>query len=489
MRVFFTTTVFAALVISTTGYAQDLKNEGLSAAQIERDVNLAKEAFTRIHPGYDRFTEQATLTAAWDDIIARSKSGMTMGEFYLDMSETLAKIRCDHTKAELPSPLKTERKTAPVYLPFAWTIIGDRAIVTNAGTASNLQKGDEILTIDGRTIVELQTALHKYIPVDGYNDHIKNTAMTDGSEHMGGAVDHFGAFLFDPQETALINVKSAEGEAKQITVNRVGYDVRRKALVIDKNTDFPNSVTYQSWGDKAAYLRIDSFVNYRDPVKPGKILDPIFEQLEAEGRDKLVLDLRENGGGSTDVSQKLFSYFIDTPTQMKKAAIVKTLNMDGIRDYLWTWDKKALNPSKIAFTKTETGEYALRPFFYDDVKKVKPSKHGFDGELIILTSRTNSSGSTNFTSVIQAQRDVTLIGEKTGGNPAGPTAGTIFFMTLPESKMRLRLPAIRYENNVETFVKGQGLVPDISVPTTIEDIRNGNDPALEIAKRIVMGDI
>lgn len=489
MRKFFTSTVMAAtaLSVSTLSYSQDLKDQLLTPAQVERDVSLAKDAFTRIHPGYDRFANEAELTEAWDAIITKSKSGMTMGEFYLDVSETLSKIRCDHTKAELPSALRKERKTSAVYLPFAWEMIGARAVVTNAADVKGLSNGDEIISIDGRTISDLQSALHKYIPVDGYNDHTKNVMMTESSEHMGGAVDHFGAFLFDPSETAVLKIKAESGETRTVEVSRVGHDERQKNLSDGKNSDFPNSITFESWGDKAAYLRIDSFINYRDPVKPGKLLDPIFQSLKTEGRDKLVLDLRNNGGGSTDVSHKLFSYFIDEKTQMKRAAIVKAIRMDGLEDYLWTWDKKAINPPKIAFKKTDEGEYALKPFFYEDIKKVKPSKLGFEGDLIILTSRSNSSGSTNFTSVVQAQRPVTLIGEKTGGNPEGPTAGIIFFMTLPETKVRLRLPAIRFENNIGDFVKGEGLVPDITVPTTLEDIINGIDPALEVAKKEVMG--
>jgi C-terminal processing protease CtpA/Prc len=457
----------------------------LSAEQIQRDINLAEEAFTRVHPGYDRFIDKRELDAAWEAIRQRGDEGLTLGQLYLDVSETLAKIRCDHTKAELPKALQTARKTQAVYLPFAWDMVGERAIVTAAGSADNIMDGDEVLSIDGRDIKTLQAALHKYIPVDGFNDHTKNTVMTDSLEHMGGAVDHFGAFIFTPPATAKVKIKKLNGEVQTVSVNRVGHTARRKSLPNTSARNFSNAVTFKTLGTQAGYLKIDTFVNYRNPIDPAEKLDPIFKQLKEEGRDTLILDLRQNGGGSTDVSLQLFSYFTPEKRSIRKAAVMKTRNHKGLEPYINTWEKRVINPSRFGFKATEYGQYSVRPMFMDDLKKTKPSKYKFDGELIILTSRNNSSGSTNFMTNVKAARPVTLVGEKTGGNPEGPTAGTLFFFKLPESGITLRLPIIRFYNNTDDIKVGHGLTPDISAVTTIEDIQAGRDVAYEKAISLI----
>lgn len=59
-------------------------------------------------------------------------------------------------------------------------------------------------------------------------------------------------------------------------------------------------------------------------------------------------------------------------------------------------------------------------------------------------------------------------------------------MTLPETKVRLHLPAIRFENFVNAMTKGEGLIPHIQAPKTIEDIMKDRDPALEVVKRMVL---
>lgn len=482
--------LFNSLVLSTTLLsmsAVSAEAQTLTPAQVKKDIALAQSAFQDIHPGYDRFTPATEIDAAWQSMIDRAveTGSVDVSDLYLDISETLAKVRCDHTKAELPASLKSLRKTDPLYLPLRWDIVEGRAIVLDAPDGSGLSRGDEILSIDGRVISEWQELLHKYIPVDGFNDHTKDAVMTASLEHMGGAVDHFGAMLFETPAIAKLKIENASGQQLDVELHRVNFEDWKSIAIKYGARNLKDAVTFNRIGDEAAYLSISTFVNYREPVDAEKLYAPVFEAMANEGRNKLILDLRENGGGSSDASQALFARFIFEKRMMKRAAIFKTLDHNAYTDYISTWDKRAINPNKLGFKKTDTGEYALRSMFSEDIKPIKPAKVTFDGELIILSSRSNSSGSTNFMSAIQAARPVTLVGEKTGGNPLGPTAGSIFFLKLPESGIRLRLPVIRYENNVGDLPKGQGLTPDILAPTTFASMRAGTDPALQAALELI----
>ena len=44
---------------------------------------------------------------------------------------------------------------------------------------------------------------------------------------------------------------------------------------------------------------------------------------------------------------------------------------------------------------------------------------------------------------LKASERVTLVGEPTGGSAAGPTAGILFFLTLPNSGLTVNVPALR----------------------------------------------
>lgn len=454
--------------------------------QVRADVALAKEAFERVHPGYTRYATEAEMDAKWQAIIDRAEAqgSMSLPEFYLASELALVAIRCDHTKAELPRSLRAERKGKPLYLPMRWEVIDGRAIIETPGEGIALAFGDEILSIDGRSMSEAIEAVMPYIPVDGYTEWSRKGGVGQSLEFMGGAVDHFGALLWDVPEVATLEVRSSDGAVREVQVPRIDFDAWSD-LGEESQANFKDAVTLKRIGKNAAYLSVDTFVNYREPVKPETIYEPVFKALREESRDTLILDLRKNGGGSSDANYGLLANLLTEPFRPRKAMIAKTLDMDGIRPHLWTWDKRALKPNPMGFSKLDDGTYALRSFVSDDLKTVKPAKYAFGGRLIVLTSNTNSSGSTNFITWMTELDRATTVGEKTGGSAEGPTAGLQFTLTLPNSGVRMRLPFFHVKNNVQSFERGLGITPEIAAPMTVEAFMQKRDPAMEAALALI----
>lgn len=465
-------------------HAQNASDVRLTPDQISADIALVQNAYERVHPGYTRYANPSELDAAWAAINqkAESNNGMSAGEFYLALQKALTLIRCDHTKAELPKSLRTERNTKPVYLPIRWELIEQRALITTANASAGLSFGDEIVSIDGRPLAEMVAEVETYIPYQGNAIWARQSGVGTSLEFMGGAVDHFGALLWDIAPQATLTIKTPDGVTKIVTVDRILYDDWVELGNGKPNIqNFKDAVTYRAIGDNAGYLKIDTFVNYRDPINPNKIYGPIFKSIEEDGVDYLILDLRENGGGSNDARLRLTAHLIEGPLTTKTDLQVSTLNLDGLREHISTWERSALKPRASRFRANENGTYSLKPRFDDDLKPVKPAKHAFDGTLIILTSSSNSSGSTSFTAVMKSHRDAVLIGDRTGGTAQGTTAGVLFTLTLPESKIRTRLPVFRSFNNVDDFDEGMGLTPDVFAPMTVDAFLADDDPALDAA--------
>jgi len=461
------------------------RDRWLSAEQVASDVALAKEAYSRIHPGYNRYASTNTMDNAWSTITTRAQTsdGMRLGDFYLAMQLALTQIRCDHTKAELPRSMRDARGGQPLYLPFRWDLIENRGIITAPRQGSALSRGDEIIAIDGRPLSQVVSEVEKYIPVDGYTDWARTGEIAQSLEFMGGAVDHFGVLLWGGEPQASLRVKDAIGAERDVIVDRVSFK-EWTALGEKSQANFADAVEFQRMGDDTGYLKIDTFVNYRNPVDPHTILAPIFESIAQEGRTRLILDLRSNGGGSTDAAHALSSYLIEEAMPLKRSMTVATLDLTGLKEYLSTWDARALNPDPRGFIANEDGTYTLRDGITDDTAVIMPADFAFRGELIILTSTDNSSGSTNAISILAEQARTTLVGEPTGGSAEGPTAGLLFTLTLPESGIRTRIPLFRYRNNVSAFEPGLGVSPDVAAPLTVDAFRAGLDPALEMAKSL-----
>ncbi|MEL7447059.1 MAG: S41 family peptidase, partial [Pseudomonadota bacterium] len=369
----------------------------MTPVQVHQDVALAKEAFERVHPGYTRYATKAEMDSQWQAIIDRAETqdGMTLSEFYLASELALVAIRCDHTKAELPRSLRAAREGVPLYLPLRWKVIDGRAIVETPGEGTGLQFGDEIVSMDGRPMADVMADVAPYIPVDGYTEWSRAGGIGQSLEFMGGAVDHFGALMWDVPEVARLQVRAAGGEVRPVEVKRIDFE-GWSALGQASARNFKDAVTFKRIGENAGYLSVDTFVNYREPVKPSAIYEPVFKAMRDERRDTLILDLRKNGGGSNDASYGLLANLLSEPYRPLKGMFAKTLDLDGIRPHLSTWDSRALNPNPMGFSKQDDGTYALRSFVSDDLNQVEPATYAFGGRLILLTSTTNSSGSTNF---------------------------------------------------------------------------------------------
>ncbi|MEM7780803.1 MAG: S41 family peptidase [Pseudomonadota bacterium] len=475
----------AASVAAPLAAQDDPAKRWLSPDQVASDMALAEEAYSRIHPGYTRYASVEEMRNAWASIVmqAETDGGMAVGDLYLAVQLALTNIRCDHTKAELPRALRDARIGQPLYLPFRWELIEGRGIIANPGQGTGLVRGDEILAIDGRELSLIAERIAGFIPVDGNTLWARTGQIAQSREFMGGGVDHFGMLLWGAPAQAELTIRSANGEERAVTVDRIAF-ADWSAMGEMSRVNFTDAVRFERLGKDTGYLSVDTFVNYRRPIDPHTVLAPVFEAMADEGRNRLILDLRKNGGGSTDAAHALASYLIPEAMQLKRDMRVATLDLDGLRENLTTWDQRALNPDPRGFIANPDGTYTLRDGIADDTAIVMPADAAFGGELIILTSTANSSGSTNMIAILAQQERTTLIGEPTGGSAEGPTAGILFTLTLPESGIRTRIPLFRYRNNVSAFEEGLGIVPDIVAPITVSDFRSGTDRALDLAKAL-----
>ncbi|MEO0832779.1 MAG: S41 family peptidase [Pseudomonadota bacterium] len=496
---FVTVSAFAFLalanVVPSVAAAQDApapdtarsRDTVLSVAQVTRDIALAREVYGRVHPGYDRYTPLADIDAAWDDLLdtARDKGGLSLGEFYLGTQRVLAMIRCDHTKAEWPRDVAAARKMMPTYLPFRWTFVEGRAFIIDPVPDSSFRAKDEVLAIDGVTIETLSETWLPLIPTDGYNEHTKPPQLAFSSEFAGGAIEHFGAIKSAPNPEVTVTVR-APGEApRDVTAPRLTSDEWKAHLARTQKfrRNFKDEVRYSRIDDTTGYLKVATFVNYREPVKPKSVYDPVFKMIKDKNVSTLILDLRSNGGGSSDASSGLFKRLIKKPSRVMKDVQMKTIDFDGIRDYLWTWDKRALKPGALWVRKknSETS-YSLRDLVTGGAtKRHKPHKLAFDGTLIILIDETISSGSNHLISALSTREDTIMVGSQGGGSAEGVTAGVLYTLTLPESRLPLRVPGWLQYVDTDSFERGYGVKPDVDAPMTVEAWLAGRDPALDAA--------
>lgn len=461
-----------------------LTNSGVTMAQVSTDAELLINVMRDIHPGYLRY--QSDTEAATAEQRFREAAGIAAddGAFYLAVSEYLATIRCEHTEAELPVALAEWRDSTPTMLPVSFNWVESTAIVTGVATGtSGVQIGDELLAVDGHAMTSLLEQMSSHISVDGFTDHTKSTLFA-GRDDVGlTTFDMFYPLLHGFSDSFMLSLRTEGDEQRETRVAAVDESTALAARGLSTawaNFSDKDAVVWHSVGD-AAVLTISTFVNYRTPVAPDEVFGAVLRDIKASGATRLVLDLRNVGGGSSDVMESLLAHLIERPMTIGGPTRVKTYDFADYRAHLSTWNESVFTLPASRFTADGAGLYVMNSDTGSDTTLLQPAADAWHGPLTALIGAGNESALTMLLAELRDERDVTLVGQPTGGSAQGPTAGVIANLTLPDSQILVRVPLRWSVTSYKDFEFGLGMTPDILVPETIADLRAGRDRVLEAA--------
>ena len=208
---------------------------------------------------------------------------------------------------------------------------------------------------------------------------------------------------------------------------------------LDFDASTRNGITYKVLDDSIAYLRYSSFA-----YAPGDAtLDyALYLMQSCPG---LIIDIRDNGGGSLSNVETIVSRFIDR--QILAGYITHKTGL-GHRDF------------------SEPFPYYFDPAPAPRVHWTKP--------VVVLTNRSTFSAANNFVSIMRLLPQVTIIGDRTGGgsgipfNSEIPCGWAVRFSASPIYDAQMHLTE-------------DGLEPDIHVDLNPEAAMQGRDTMLDTA--------
>jgi C-terminal processing protease CtpA/Prc len=207
---------------------------------------------------------------------------------------------------------------------------------------------------------------------------------------------------------------------------------------------------------------VDGFDFGRDAGKWAPFVTQTFEALKRDSVRTLVLDLRENEGGSDEGALLLLQHLIRTPITMPplRRYVAYDTVPAALRPYLRTWDKAFYD---------RRGDVVPRGDGSFDLKEsaqwpagIPVARNAFTGRVFVLTSYVNSSASHIMLRLLARRPGITLVGDPTGGSLRASTGGNLFFMTLPGTGMEVDVPLIAYDWGMSN--RAGGVQPDIAVP-------------------------
>lgn len=454
--------------------------------QLVEDFQIARRALEEGHSGIYRYTSKAALDRAFDQAAKSLDRPMNAYEFFRVMAPMIALIKCGHTSVALPTDIRQEINTRMPLLPFQVRVLDRKPyVLRDFSSGDHRLAGMEIRSINNVPASKIVTTLLRATPAD--SDVESSRQMRISGWRFNGSLVSLMA-LKSPYEVTLWNARTKREEKARVE----GIELPK--LEEASKTEYPQDQPPQHSGDmkyfddgRVARMTIYGFGGYVDAEKKKGLREfykESFDEMQAKGTRSLIIDLRNNGGGEDELGKLLLSYLIDQPFKYYEDLVI---NNDTFSFAKYTGVPDLKLPEGAA-EKGHDGKY--HAVGHPNWGINQPSKPTFTGKVYIIINGGSFSTTSEFLSQAHFHKRATFIGEESAGGYYGNSSGFMPNITLPNTKLTVRVPLMTYYMAV-TGYKGashHGVVPDYPVNHNIEDFIAGQDPDLELALKLARAD-
>ncbi len=228
-------------------------------------------------------------------------------------------------------------------------------------------------------------------------------------------------------------LKGKEGSFVTVSVLR-GGEKEKKDFSVERREVLLETVSYRMLEDHIGYLAISGF----SKTSP-KQFNQAIEALLSEGMEGMVIDLRNNGGGSLSASVDMLD--------------------------------RLLPKGLLVYTKTKDGK---------EKKYFSTNKESFDKPFAVLINGESASASEIFAGAIKDRKAGTLVGTTSFGK------GIVQKIYELDDGSAVKLTNSEYFTPNGNNIHGIGIEPDIAVEM---DAESGEDLQLEKAVEVVKKDL
>ena len=455
--------------------------------ELQQDYTLLRNILEQKHPALYWYTPKDSMNFYFDSLYNNIADSMTELQFgWKVLAPLTQKIRCGHTSFRMSDNWRqfVKDKVIPSF-PLQLKIWGDTmVVVANQNKKDSVLKpGTVISSINNQNSHEIIQTIFKYLPLDGYATNGNYIRISSNFPYYHRNV--FGIF-----KNYRVGYIDSAGNEKKILIPlwspKIDSTKKNKIEPFEKiskrqfkkmKIDDDRFLSFDS-SLQTATLIINTFSSgagrhLRSFIKKS------FKQIEEQQSKNLILDLRSNGGGDINMYVLLAKYISNKSFKVADTAYSISKNFSPYNRYI---KNACLSNFALLFLskKRSDGNYH---FGYWERHLFKPkSNHHFNGKVYVLINGATFSASTLFCNTVKGQENISLVGEETGGGWHGNTGIFIPDITLPVTKLKVRLPFFRLVQYQHVPKNGSGVIPDISIPPTVEGIRKKQDRKMLIVK-------
>lgn len=248
------------------------------------------------------------------------------------------------------------------------------------------------------------------------------------------------------------------------------------------NNSYNRSFKFLAPDSSIAYIKVKSFSR----TYSEKFYKETFVKIKNAKSKYLIIDIRNNYGGSLDEINNLYSYLAPTPFTLIKRSQVTSKSSPLKTNYFrksnaleYTF-KSLLYPAYIVSQTMNT--YKKDSIVYYKMRadrETKPQDNAFHGKVFVLINGGSFSASSILSAKLKNDKLATLVGEETGGANDGTIAGFYSYQKLPHSKISLPIGLALVQPNISFTNTERGVLPDVTIKEDIQDILDKKDRQLD----------
>lgn len=467
--------------------------------ELKEDVDYAYLKLQQMHPQLYWYISKKELDHKFDSLKGTIHEPLTPLQFYFKLQPVIADIREGHLALRIPrkkftkKQLKALEHKKGMFSRFEYYIKDDHLfIIQNRDSIENIRPGTEILSINNIPISEYLKKYRELISSDGYNTTFQSYFLKDVFFNFYTAENGFKdtasiETLYNGEKHTYILHRESKSK------NDLDQDKEQEKRTPEKkvNDYVASSNSYNrdfKFLDKdstTAYIKVKSFSrDYSD-----KFYKETFAKIKKAGAQYLIIDVRNNYGGSLHEINNLYSYLASEPY-----VLIKPSQLTSRISPLKTNYFRKSTPFQYAFKSLAYPTYVFAQTFstYKKDGKVyykmkadkptKPNKDAFHGKVFALINGGSFSASSIITAKMKYDKRAVLVGEETGGANDGTVAGFYSYQKLPHSKINLPIGLLLVQPNIDFLHTQKGVSPDITITESMQDIIDKKDPQLDWIK-------
>jgi len=487
--------LFLFLLLSVNGMAQEKAMSNiLTVAQMHQDIDILKKELETTHPALYLYTSKEEMDAAFAKLKQEINQSLTTIEFYRQIAPLNQLIKNGHNIIFPSENWMSDKRKNGLFLPLSlYKTKEGFFVLKNFSNADEIQEGAELLSINGESSTEIFQELMNNYTSDGYNETLRVRALSEDFREwyaiIKGMPAQYDLVLKTPDGTQQSVLIEALSKSKMEENALVRYkQAVSKSEVLEK---LESHLSLQI-DEEVAILKVPEFGDKSKGVngkKYNRFHKEAFRQIKEAGVQHLILDLRDNGGGSPKPQLALLTHLIDEPVRLytRTYSLVNKLSSKELYGGSYFFEHLLF---KMAFNKegdiyVQNNGLVSKMMGSPSHKAAKPAKNVYKGKLYVLMNGGSFSATGEVLGHLKSHNRGVFIGEESGGNPVQNTSGLMPVLTLPNSNIRVLMTLLCFENNISIENNGYGLKPDHHIKNSITDELNGHDAVMKFTEQLI----